>query len=189
MQKSSTVHEKSNKISICCPKCITQILKAWAPYLMLVELSRFYLIQVLIGSIQLLNRMQVGLVWLLNLIYLIFFFGTIFKKKAVIINGREQEIKLIPSTFYKLKLICQEICILLILSTILLFSLTTENSKFRNSSIYQFLEYVIIVSIVIASAAEFLWDLVCLIIQITQYLKRKKNERLRKRRKKRMASV
>lgn len=160
----------------------------WAPYFMVAETSRFYLIQVLIGSIQLLNRFQVGLVWILNFCYLYFFFKTINKKKMLQIKGSPLVFKFIPNKIYKIKLICQEICILLILSTIFLFSMTA-NSNFRNSKIYKMLEYVIIVSIIITAATEFLWAIVGLVIQITRYLRKKRQKRRLERRMKRLASV
>jgi hypothetical protein len=62
--------------------------------LLIVENIRFIVIQVIIVSIQLLNRVQVMMVWFLNIGYLVYFFYELFQSKKVIIresNGMVKE--------------------------------------------------------------------------------------------------
>ena len=104
---------------------------------------RFFAFQLVIVALQLLNRTQSVLVLLINLVYLIYFIralltSTVFKSKMFTINQ-----------------IVQEVCIMVFITTITLFSFT-EKSGFADSLLYRLIEYVTIGSIIGVCGAEFL---------------------------------
>ena len=103
---------------------------------------RFFMFQVVVVSLQHLNRSQSLLVVLINLAYFIYFV------RALMV------VKVFKSKAFTIKQLIQEICIMVFLSTITLFSFT-ENTKFSDSVIYKWIEYITIASIIGACGAEF----------------------------------
>ena len=109
--------------------------------IILMESLRFFLIQIIISSLQLLNRTQALLVLIVDLIYFIHF-------AAVMKKG-----KVFSSVRIAVKAIIQEICLLIFIATMTLFSFT-ETTQFSKSVIYSLIEYITIASIVGAAGSE-----------------------------------
>ena len=104
---------------------------------------RFFVFQIVIVSLQHLNRSQSLLVLVVNLIYFLYFAG------ALLTN------KIFKTAILTIKHVVQEICILVFIGTITLFSFT-EKSEFSQSNAYKWIEYVTIASIIGACRTEFL---------------------------------
>jgi hypothetical protein len=110
-------------------------------------------------------------VWCVNLVYLFYFFTKVLKKKEMVTKKHSEDVKTVEkvnpfkSKFQFLKLVCQEICIFMILSVILLFSLT-DKTDFKESSSYAFLETLIIFSILMATLSELCWVITESFLQI-----------------------
>ena len=103
---------------------------------------RFFIIQIMIVTLQHLNRTQSVLVLMAQLAYFLYFIKVLIGPKVF------------ESKAYMIKQIIQEVCILVFITTITLFSFT-ENTKFSTSLIYKLVEYVTIVSIIGACGTEF----------------------------------
>ena len=105
--------------------------------------ARFFVIQVVIVTLQHLNRTQSVIVLMINLTFFIYF------SKAMLVA------KVFESKIHKIKEIVQEICIMVFISTITLFSFTQKTS-FASSKGYKLIELVTIISIVGACGTELL---------------------------------
>ena len=96
-------------------------------YLTLLENLRFFIIQVIVASMQLLNRTQALLVLIINLSYFIFFLKLIFT------------VDLFSSKLLMFKACVQECCIMVAIITISMFSFT-ESTSFSESTAYKGVE-------------------------------------------------
>ena len=110
-------------------------------FYVLVETVRFFMIQVVIISLQLLNRAQALLMLFIDIGFFIYFMKEIWKRE------------LFDSKFLMIKTIIQEVCILLIITTMTIFGFT-EETNFSSSFVYKALEMITIFSIIIASFSE-----------------------------------
>ena len=119
---------------------------------------RFFVFQIVIVSLQHLNRTQSLLVLIIDLVYFCYFFRVLLTTK------------IFKSKIIMIKQVVQEICILIFISTITLFSFT-EKSKFASSMVYKWIEYVTIASIMGACGAEFLMIMTELVGQLFMLLK------------------
>ena len=135
-------------------------------YLLLIGSLRFFFIQVVIASLQLLNRSQALLVSVINLSYLIFFIK--FSSSS----------KVFSSKLILIKEYIQEGCTMVVLMVITLFSFT-ERTSFSESLTYKVIELLAVFSILGACGSE----LVSLCLSIWENFKRcfsrkkKKNQR------------
>jgi hypothetical protein len=111
------------------------------PYFLIMERVRFLLLQLVIAGLQLLNRTQATILMLLNLVY----FGIFVYKNF--------KIEIFNCTIVKVKMIIQEISIMLALFVIWIFSMS-EKSQFSTSNAYSQLEIVLIISIILAATSE-----------------------------------
>ena len=127
-------------------------------YLVLFENLRFFAIQVIIGSLQLLNWTQATLALLVDLAYFVYFVKMIATQKVF------------KSSVFMIKTIIQECCILIAMITIAMFSFS-ENSSFSSSLVYKMLEMVAIVSIIGAAAAELTVLVTSICIDLVNLLK------------------
>ena len=130
-------------------------------YLGLILNLRFFIIQIAISALQLLNRTQAMVVFMINLTYFVFFIrivcsSTLFTSKLMLI-----------------KEYFQEGCILLVLVTITIFSFT-EKSSFSTSTGYMILEIMAAGSIIGAAGSELVMILSALCESLTECLKTKK---------------
>ena len=112
-------------------------------YLVLFSNLRFFLIQIVISSLQLLNRTQAFIAMITNLAFFLFFMkmicsSVVFTSKLVFV-----------------KEVIQECCIMVALITITLFSFTGRTS-FSSSIFYQVLELLAVASMIGAIGSEFL---------------------------------
>ena len=112
-------------------------------YFTLISNIRFFLIQIVISSLQLLNRTQALLILLINLCFFVFFV-----KVACSVPTFSSKLMLIKEWV-------QECCIMVVLMTITLFSFT-EKTDFSNSIFYQMMEVVAVVSMIGAAGSEFI---------------------------------
>ena len=110
-------------------------------FVVLFENIRFFVIQIVIITLQHLNRTQSFVVFLLNLTYFVYFICVLQASKVFI------------SRLYIVKEIVQEICIMTLISTITLFSFT-EKTNFKDSVVYTLIEWVAIISMAGACGAE-----------------------------------
>ena len=111
--------------------------------LILVGDVRFFVIQIIIVSLQHLNRSQSAIVLVINIGYLVYF-------TRVLLGGKVFKLKI-----YLIKEIAQEVSIMVLLSTITVFSFT-EKSDFNKSKSYTGMELLAIFSIIGACGGEFL---------------------------------
>ena len=122
-------------------------------YLILVQIIRFSVIEIIIGSLQLLNRTQALLVFTVNLSYLCYF-----------IKVAMSAIRIHTTRLGYIKDSVQEGCIMVALFTITIFSFT-EKISFSESVVYKMIELVAGLSIVGAIGSEFV--LLCRSMWIT----------------------
>ena len=129
-------------------------LESYGPhwYFSLMDSLRFSVIQLVIASLQLLNRTQALIVLVIDLVFFHYF---------VMLACKHD---IFRSNYLMDKTIIQECCILMFLITITLFSFT-EDSDFSSSLTYKVIEVVAIIGIVGTIVAE----LIILIVEI--YLK------------------
>ena len=112
-------------------------------YLMVYDSIRFFIIQIIIGTLQLLSRTQAALALLVNFVYYIYFIKTIATNSVF------------KSKFIAIKTIFQESCMLIVMATMTLFTFT-QNTKFVKSPIYSTIEIFTLLGILGAAGAEFL---------------------------------
>ena len=112
-------------------------------YLGLILNIRFFLIQILISSLQLLNRTQALLILVVNFVYLAFLIRVVWS--SIVFSSKLMFVKECV----------QESCIMLVLVSICIFSFT-EKSSFSSSTVYKVLELVAVVSISGAAGSELL---------------------------------
>ena len=112
-------------------------------YIILIGNMRFFLIQIIISSLQLLNRTQALLVMIINLCFFVFFINVVCSSLAL------------SSTLMLAKECIKEGCIMVVLLTITLFSFT-EKSGFSSSVYYQVIEILAVVSMIGAAGSEFI---------------------------------
>ena len=110
--------------------------------LVLVSDIRFFMIQVVIVSLQHLNRSQSVIVVIINGGYLIYFVCVLFREKVF------------KTKVLLIKEIAQEVSVMVLISTITVFSFT-EKTEFKNSNFYSALEVLAIFSIIGVCGAEF----------------------------------
>ena len=130
-------------------------------YLALLENMRFFVIQLIIVCLQLLNRAQALLVLLVNLGYFIHFLRLISTRK--VFNSKPLLIKMIV----------QECCIMVFILTITLFSFT-ESTSFSSSTFYKVIEVFAMLSIVGTAGSEFLVMAKKLILELSGCCRKKK---------------
>ena len=111
------------------------------PQFIVLESLRFFLFQIIIVSLQNLNRCQSVIAFALNLAYFCFFIGALLKAKVF------------KSKIYLVKEIAQEISLMVLLSAITLFSFT-QDSSFASSNAYKVIEILAILSILAAAGGE-----------------------------------
>ena len=124
-------------------------------YFSLIDTLRFSVIQLVIVSLQLLNRTQALIVLFIDLVFFHYFVALACKHD------------IFRSNYLMDKTIIQECCILMFLVTITLFSFT-ENSEFSSSIAYRVIEVVAIISIVGTAAAELSIMLVEIYMQLSE---------------------
>ena len=107
------------------------------------ESLRFFVIQILIATLQLLDRTESLVVFLANLVYFIYFFYTILSAKVY--NSR----------MTAFKAVVQELSLMVFITTIVVFSFS-EGKSFQSSTVYRILETVAVIAIIGACGAEFL---------------------------------
>ena len=122
-------------------------------YFVLIDSLRFFAIQVITATLQLLNRSQALMVFVVNLCYFIYFIRLVFR------------IGVFDSKLLFVKYLVQESSMMVLIATITLFSFT-EDSKFSSSTIFKGIEVVTMISMLGAAGAEFVvmatnmyWDL------------------------------
>ena len=131
-------------------------------YLMIIDNLRFFVIQIIVASLQVINRTQALLVFLVDLVYFIYFmrlvlFRDVFKNSILMI-----------------KMIVQECCILVLIFTITLFRFT-ERTSFSSSRTYEVIEVVTMVCLVGATGTEFLVMATNMYLELTSCCGRRKN--------------
>ena len=113
-------------------------------YLILVGNVRFFVIQIVIFTLQLLNRTQALLVMVIDLAFFVFFLRVVCSRTPAF-----------SSKIVQMKESFQEGCVLVVMLTITLFSFT-ENTSFSSSIVYQAIELLAVGSIIGAVGSEFL---------------------------------
>ena len=121
---------------------LSQNLDKNCSYFILVETVRFFWIQVVIASLQLLNRIQALLVLSIDLIFYFYFIKQICSQTVF------------SSKFQMVKTFIQESCVFITILTMTVFSFS-ENSNFSSSFVYKIIEVSTIASILVASGTEF----------------------------------
>jgi hypothetical protein len=132
------------------------------PYYLIEEKIRFMLIQSAIAGLQLLHKSQASVIVCINLIYFGRFSMMLWERYPIF-----------SSKIVKWKAILQELCIMLVLIAIWIFS-RTSNPKFGESEFYKNLEMTAIVSIGLALLAEFLNSICNVLIYLCKKFKSKK---------------
>ena len=130
-------------------------------YLSLISNLRFFLIQIVIASLQLLNRTQALLVMVVNLVFFIFFMKVICSKVAF------------SSKLMLVKECVQECCIMVALMTITLFSFT-EKTSFSTSIFYQIIELLAVGSMIGAAGSEVFILLYSILDSLKSFCSKKK---------------
>ena len=125
------------------------------------------MIQLVIASLQLLNRTQAAVVLLIDICFFIYFIRIVCSKTVF------------SSKFILTKVFVQECCIMMALITITLFSFT-EKTDFSSSPLYSLIEIVTILSIIGAAGADFLVVLVELFEEIKSWCRKSKKVNLGK---------
>ena len=111
--------------------------------IMLVSDMRFFVIQIVIVSLQHLNRSQSAIVLIVNLGYLVYFVRMLLKGNKL------------KTRIFLIKEIAQEVSIMVLISTITLFSFT-EDTGFNSSLIYKVMEILAVFSIIGVCGVEFI---------------------------------
>ena len=110
-------------------------------YLLLIGNLRFFVIQVVISSLQLLNRSQALLVLVIDLAYFVFCIRLICSRLVF------------SSMLLVIKECVQEVCILVALLTITLFSFT-EKTSFPDSAVYRVIEVLAVLAMIGGAGSE-----------------------------------
>ena len=106
------------------------------------ETLRFFLIQILIATLQLLNKTQCVLVFFTNLALFVYFFRALLTTKVY------------KSMFITLKAAVLEICLMILVTTMVVFALA-DNTGFSDSWLHKVLEQGAVIAILGAVGAEF----------------------------------
>ena len=122
---------------------------------------RFFVIQLVIGPLQLLNRTQALLALIVNFCFFIYFWRLVLRESVF------------QSEFIFVKYIVQESSIMVFIATITLFSFT-ENSKFSSSTTFKVIEVFTILSLIGAAGAECLAMVANMYLDMTQCCRKKK---------------
>ena len=93
----------------------------------LLETLRFFVIQILIASLQLLNKTQIVLVFLVNLAYFVYFFRALLTAKVY------------KNLFLFIKAVVLEVCLMMLVTTMLVFTFA-EDTDFQDSWVHKVLE-------------------------------------------------
>ena len=136
-------------------------------FFILIENLRFFVIQLVIGPLQLLNRAQAFLALIVNLCYFIYFFRLV---------GR---VRVFESKFLLFMYTVQECCYMVFIATITLFSFT-ENSGFSSSSLFEVIETFTIVGIIGTTGTEFVVMVISIYLGIRESCSKKKKKSSKK---------
>lgn len=125
------------------------------------DTARFLMIQVFIATLQLLNRVQAGLILVFNSAYFCFVIWKLAKKK------------IFSSKFTTIRHITSEICILIVLINIFVFSLTEKNN-FEETNLHNSLEILSIICICLSVLSELVHTIESAVKMITKLFEGKK---------------
>ena len=117
------------------------------------ETLRFFIIQILIATLQLLNKTQAVLVFLVNLAYFVYFFRALLTAKVY------------KNLFLFVKAIVLEVCLMMLITTMLVFAFA-EDTDFQDSWVHKVLEQGAIMGILGAVGAELVNMLVEFYLQV-----------------------
>ena len=131
---------------------------------MLIDNVRFFVIQLIIASLQLLNRTQALVVFLLNLVYFIYFMVLVIKKP------------IFSSKLIKIKMVVLECCVMVLILTITVFSFA-ESPDFSSSDLYKGIELLSILSILGAIGSEFMVMATNIASDIKNWCSKKKDKK------------
>lgn len=151
-----------------------EAIKRGETYLILDNI-RFFAIQIFIVTFQLLNHFQAAIIVAFNFIYFFFVVWKLMKKK------------IFSSKFTKYKFITSEICILIVLVDILIFSLI-DKGGFKETLVYRMLETTSIICIIVAVIFELVYVIKSLVGLIMKFFQKEKSEEKSAKRKRRVFS-
>jgi hypothetical protein len=126
---------------------------------------RWVFFQMMIATLQLLNRTQILIITILDVIYVIIAFSNLRRKR------------IFENIWITMKVICQECAILFFLIVLTIFSYT-ENSDFSSTKTFDVLETMVFISVIVAIAAEVLSIVGAMVVSIIQAITKKKNNQL-----------
>ena len=118
------------------------------------ETMRFFVIQILIATLQLLNKTQAVLVFLVNLAYFVYFFRALLTAKVY------------KNLFLTIKAAVLEVCLMMLVTTMLVFAFA-EDTHFQESWVHKVLEQGAIMGILGVVGAELVNMLVEFYNQLT----------------------
>lgn len=133
------------------------------------EYVRFFIIQVLITTLQLYKTGQAFLIVVANLIFFIYFMKKVRKGK------------LFESKIFTIKYLTSEICILVVLINIFIASLFED--KVKESTMFTALEILSIICIIVASLFEFVEAVRMSIIMVVKLVKKYKKSKVKQKNK------
>ena len=133
-------------------------------YVVLVDNVRYFAIQVVIASLQLLDRTQAVLISILNFFYLVYFLRLVFTKKVF------------SSKLLLVKMIVQECSIMVLILVITIFCFT-ETTRTSSSIFSKGLEGLAMISIAGAGGSELVLMLTALFSDMTSCCRKKKNNK------------
>ena len=139
IEKNSKIKAKAGKTKENCPNLLDRL----KYYTMLVDSMRTFCILTLVVTLQMLNRSQALMILVVDTAFSLFIFYQILANSVF------------ASPIDSLKVVIQECCILMTLSTICLFSFF-QKTKFSESVVYGLLEWVVIISIALTLISEVL---------------------------------
>ena len=122
---------------------------------------RFFILQILVATLQLLNRTQSLVVFFANLGYFGYFLYAVLSTNVY------------NSGLMAAKAVTQEISLMIFVGTIIIFSLS-EGSSFESSIFYQILEILAIMAIIGACGAEFILFITEVISDFSEVCRKKK---------------
>ena len=133
-------------------------------YFGLVDAVRFSAIQVILATLQLLNRTQALIILVIDIAFFSYF---------VVLAC---QVRIFKKDFMMDKTIIQECCILMILVAVTLFSFT-EDSGFSSSLIYSIIETVAVICIIVAVVFEIAMSLVGGYVQFSRAIRRSESSK------------
>ena len=126
----------------------------------LINNLRFFVIQLITGTLQLLNRSQALLVFVVNLCFFIYFMRLVVR------------ISVFQSKFLLVKYVAQECSTMVLVGTITLFSFT-EGMKFSSSKVYKGIEMITVMAMFMTAGTEFLVMAVNIYWEMTKFCRKK----------------